>query len=81
VASLGSGALRRCDPIREDERSAGAQPRERLLGTSARSRVLTDWPAGGFIGIHGTDEPALIPGPSRTAASACAIATLSVSPG
>ena len=32
------------------------------FGTSARSAVLTDWPAGGFIGIHGTNEPALIPG-------------------
>ena len=32
------------------------------FGTSARSAVLTDWPAGGFIGIHGTDQPGLIPG-------------------
>ncbi len=32
------------------------------FGTSARSSVLTDWPAGGFIGIHGTNEPKLIPG-------------------
>jgi L,D-transpeptidase catalytic domain len=32
------------------------------FGTSARSAVLTDWPAGGFIGIHGTNEPSLIPG-------------------
>ena len=32
------------------------------FGTSARSRVLTDWPGGGYIGIHGTDAPALIPG-------------------
>ena len=32
------------------------------FGTSARSAVLTDWPAGGFIGIHGTDHPELIPG-------------------
>ena len=31
-------------------------------GTSARSAVLTDWPGGGFIGIHGTNEPNLIPG-------------------
>jgi lipoprotein-anchoring transpeptidase ErfK/SrfK len=31
-------------------------------GTSARSTVLTDWPGGGFIGIHGTNEPGLIPG-------------------
>jgi hypothetical protein len=32
------------------------------FGTSARSDSITDWPAGGFIGIHGTNEPGLIPG-------------------
>jgi lipoprotein-anchoring transpeptidase ErfK/SrfK len=32
------------------------------FGTSARSAVLTDWPGGGFIGIHGTNEPELVPG-------------------
>jgi hypothetical protein len=32
------------------------------FGTSARSATETDWPAGGFIGIHGTDQPGLIPG-------------------
>jgi hypothetical protein len=32
------------------------------FGTSARSAVLTDWPGGGFIGIHGTNQPQLIPG-------------------
>ncbi len=32
------------------------------FGTSGRSRVLTDWPGGGYIGIHGTDQPELIPG-------------------
>ena len=32
------------------------------FGTSARSAVLTDWPAGGFVGIHGTSQPELIPG-------------------
>jgi hypothetical protein len=32
------------------------------FGTSARSPTLTDWPAGGFVGIHGTDRPDLIPG-------------------
>ena len=31
------------------------------FGTSARS-TLTDWPAGGFVGIHGTNRPDLIPG-------------------
>jgi lipoprotein-anchoring transpeptidase ErfK/SrfK len=32
------------------------------FGTSARSAVLTDWPAGGFIGIHGTNRPEILPG-------------------
>ncbi|MDQ3778336.1 MAG: L,D-transpeptidase [Actinomycetota bacterium] len=32
------------------------------FGTSARSRVLTDWPAGGYVGIHGTNRPDLLPG-------------------
>jgi lipoprotein-anchoring transpeptidase ErfK/SrfK len=32
------------------------------FGTSARSAVLTDWPDGGYIGIHGTNHPELIPG-------------------
>jgi hypothetical protein len=31
-------------------------------GTSARSNVLTDWPSGGFVGVHGTNQPDLIPG-------------------
>ena len=32
------------------------------FGTSGRSAVLTDWPGGGFVGIHGTNEPELLPG-------------------
>jgi L,D-transpeptidase catalytic domain len=32
------------------------------FGTNARSPTLTDWPAGGFVGIHGTNDPNLIPG-------------------
>jgi lipoprotein-anchoring transpeptidase ErfK/SrfK len=32
------------------------------FGTTARSDVLTDWPGGGFVGIHGTNEPQLLPG-------------------
>jgi len=32
------------------------------FGTSARSATLTDWPAGGYVGIHGTDRPELLPG-------------------
>jgi hypothetical protein len=32
------------------------------FGTSARSAVLTDWPGGGFVGVHGTNTPGIIPG-------------------
>jgi L,D-transpeptidase catalytic domain len=32
------------------------------MGTAAYSDVLTDWPGGGVIGLHGTSEPGLIPG-------------------
>ena len=32
------------------------------FGTSAHSSVLTDWPGGGVIGIHGTNQPGLLPG-------------------
>ena len=47
-----------------DKLTAYASPEYGPLafGTSARSQFETDWPAGGFIGIHGTDQPGLIPG-------------------
>ena len=32
------------------------------FGTSAKSATLTDWPGGGVVGIHGTNQPNLIPG-------------------
>jgi L,D-transpeptidase catalytic domain len=32
------------------------------IGTSAYSPTLSEWPGGGVVGIHGTDEPQLIPG-------------------
>jgi L,D-transpeptidase catalytic domain len=32
------------------------------FGTSAYSATLTDWPGGGVVGIHGTNQPELIPG-------------------
>jgi L,D-transpeptidase catalytic domain len=32
------------------------------LGTSAYAPTLGEWPGGGVVGIHGTDEPWLIPG-------------------
>ncbi|CAB4924492.1 unannotated protein [freshwater metagenome] len=32
------------------------------IGTSAYAPTLSDWPGGGVIGIHGTNQPGLIPG-------------------
>jgi hypothetical protein len=32
------------------------------LGTSAYAPTLSEWPGGGEVGVHGTDEPQLIPG-------------------
>jgi hypothetical protein len=32
------------------------------IGTSAYAPTLTEWPGGGVVGIHGTNEPGLIPG-------------------
>ena len=46
------------------------------FGTSART-TLTDWPAGGFVGIHGTSRPELLRAASRTDASACGTRTYS----
>jgi hypothetical protein len=34
----------------------------RAMGTAAYSNTLTDWPGGGVVGVHGTNEPGLIPG-------------------
>jgi hypothetical protein len=34
----------------------------RAIGTSAYAPYLTDWPGGGVVGLHGTDQPGLIPG-------------------
>ena len=32
------------------------------IGTSAYSPGLSDWPNGGVVGLHGTNQPGLIPG-------------------
>ena len=32
------------------------------FGLSAHSRYRTDWPGGGQVGVHGTNQPGLIPG-------------------
>jgi hypothetical protein len=34
----------------------------RAIGTSAYAPTLSEWPGGGVVGLHGTDEPQLIPG-------------------
>jgi hypothetical protein len=49
--------------VREKIRNLRGDPRYGpwAIGTSAYSR-LSEWPGGGVIGIHGTDEPELIPG-------------------
>jgi len=44
------------------ERYESAEYGPLAFGTSARSEKLTDWPAGGYVGIHGTDRPDLLPG-------------------
>lgn len=43
-------------------RSMGSIYGPLAFGTSAHSDVLTDWPGGGVIGIHGTDQPQILPG-------------------
>jgi hypothetical protein len=48
--------------IRERLRSLGGAYGPWAFGTSAYSPTLTDWPGGGVVGIHGTNEPHLIPG-------------------
>ncbi len=47
--------------IRERLRSLGGSYGPWAFGTSAYS-VLSDWPGGGVVGIHGTNQPQLIPG-------------------
>lgn len=47
--------------IRERLRSLGGAYGPWAFGTAAYSR-LSDWPGGGVVGIHGTNQPHLIPG-------------------
>src|SRR5215218_213643 len=50
--------------IRERLRNLGGSPiyGPWAFGTSAYSDTLTDWPGGGVVGIHGTNQPELLPG-------------------
>ena len=47
--------------VRERLKALGGLYGPWAFGTSAYS-VLSDWPGGGVVGIHGTDQPELIPG-------------------
>jgi lipoprotein-anchoring transpeptidase ErfK/SrfK len=47
--------------IREKFRAGGGIYGPWAFGTSAYS-ALSDWPGGGVVGIHGTNQPGLIPG-------------------
>lgn len=67
-APVGIGASRTPTPkgrfwIREKFKvsASGGLYGPRAFGTSAYS-VLSEWPKGGVIGIHGTDQPSLVPG-------------------
>jgi hypothetical protein len=65
-APVGTGAPRTPTPaghfwIREKFRANGGLYGPYAFGTADYS-VLSEWPRGGVIGIHGTDEPNLIPG-------------------
>jgi hypothetical protein len=69
TAPVGIGASSTATPagrywIREKLRVAGGGGSygPRALGTAAYAPGLTDWPSGGVIGFHGTDQPGLIPG-------------------
>ena len=50
--------------IRERLKNLGGSPvyGPWAFGTAAYSDKLTDWPGGGVVGIHGTNQPELIPG-------------------
>ncbi|MDP1846265.1 MAG: L,D-transpeptidase [Solirubrobacteraceae bacterium] len=49
--------------VREKFRVAGGGVYgPRALGTAAYAPRLTDWPSGGVVGFHGTNQPGLIPG-------------------
>jgi lipoprotein-anchoring transpeptidase ErfK/SrfK len=63
---IGVGASRTPTPagsfyIRERLTGFGGSYGPVAFGTSAYSS-LSDWPGGGVIGIHGTDQPGLLPG-------------------
>ena len=65
-APVGTGAPGTPTPaghfyVRERMRASGGVYGPWAFGTSAYS-ALSDWPGGGVVGIHGTDQPGLVPG-------------------
>ena len=65
-APVGVGAAATPTPagrfyVRERLRGFGGTYGPWAFGTSAYS-ILSEWPGGGVIGIHGTDRPDLLPG-------------------
>jgi lipoprotein-anchoring transpeptidase ErfK/SrfK len=48
--------------IREKLKGFGPVYGPLAFGTGAYSAKLSDWPGGGVIGVHGTNEPHLVPG-------------------
>ena len=67
TARIGHGAPGTPTPtgnfiIRERLKALGGTYGPWAFGTSAYAPGLTDWPGGGVIGIHGTNQPGLIPG-------------------
>ncbi len=55
-----SGRFYARDRLRASDRSGIYGPV--AIGTSAFAPNLSDWPRGGIVGIHGTNQPNLIPG-------------------
>jgi hypothetical protein len=47
--------------IREKMKASGGAYGPFAFGTSAYS-ALSDWPGGGVVGVHGTNQPGLLPG-------------------
>jgi lipoprotein-anchoring transpeptidase ErfK/SrfK len=48
--------------IREKLKGFGPVYGPLAFGTADYSNTLTDWPGGGVVGVHGTDQPNLVPG-------------------
>ena len=63
---VGKASTRRPPGTSGSARSSTSRARRstgrRAIGTSAYAPTLSDWPGGGVVGLHGTNEPGLIPG-------------------